>query len=130
MHSVISTVRAALLVALGATGGALAWGDEVLPPLPESPVSEELAVAGVAGWGVPLQSDQLETYRGGFDIVKNDMQLSSTVANNSAINVLSGNNSIAEGSFANASGLPMVIQNSGSNVSIQNATIVNVQFTP
>lgn len=129
MYSVISTVRAALLVALGATGGALAWG-ETLPPSPESPALEDLAVAGVEGWGVPLQSAQLETYRGGFDIVKNDMQLSSTVANNSAINVLSGNNSIAEGAFANASGLPMVIQNSGSNVSIQNATIVNVQFTP
>ena len=67
-------------------------------------------------------------YRGGFDVVKNDAQLAGTVANNVAANVLSGNNSIAEGSFVNSSGLPMVIQNSGSNVLIQNSTIVNLQL--
>jgi hypothetical protein len=42
--------------------------------------------------------------------------------------VLTGNNTITEGSFSNASGLPMVIQNTGANVLIQNATIVNIQF--
>jgi hypothetical protein len=35
---------------------------------------------------------------------------------------------IAGGSFSNASGLPTVIQNTGANVLIQNATIVNVRF--
>ena len=56
------------------------------------------------------------------------MQLSGSVANNSATNVASGNNYIAGGSFANMTGLPITVQNSGSNVLIQNATIVNVQF--
>lgn len=79
-------------------------------------------------FGEPLSAQQLDELRGGFDVVKNEMQLGSTVTGNSAVNVLSGGNSIAEGAFANASGLPMVIQNSGSNVSIQNATIVNVQL--
>ena len=82
----------------------------------------------VAGWGQPMVSGQLEDYRGGFDLVKNDMQLSGTVANNSAVNVLTGSNHIADGSFTNSSGFPMVIQNSGSNVLIQNATIINLQF--
>ena len=76
----------------------------------------------------PLQTSSLEATRGGFDYVQNDMQLNGTVANNAATNIRSGMNSIGEGAFANASGLPMVIQNSGSNVLIQNATIVNVQF--
>jgi hypothetical protein len=44
------------------------------------------------------------------------------------VDVLSGSNYIANGSFANASGVPMVVQNSGSNVLIQNATIINVQM--
>ncbi len=93
-------------------------------PAPLAPV---VAVA-VSGFGVPLASGQLDSYRGGFDQVKNDMQLSGTVTNNSAVNVMSGNNLIAEGSFANASGFPMVIQNSGANVLIQNATIINLQY--
>jgi hypothetical protein len=82
----------------------------------------------VAGFGVPMDSTQLEQHRGGYDAVKNDMQLSGTVANNAAFNVLTGSNFIADGSFSNASGFPMVIQNTGANVLIQNATIVNVQF--
>ncbi|WP_147321390.1 hypothetical protein [Rhodoferax lacus] len=79
-------------------------------------------------FGAPAQEAQLDNLRGGFDLVKNDMQLSSAVAGNSAVNVVTGNNTIGDGAFANAGGLPMVIQNSGSNVSIQNATIVNVQL--
>ena len=39
-----------------------------------------------------------------------------------------GSNVIADGAFSGASGLPMVIQNSGNNVLIQSATIVNVQL--
>jgi hypothetical protein len=52
-----------------------------------------------------------------------------TVENNSATNVVTGNNTISA-SFAGATGVPMVIQNTGNNVLIQNATIVNVQLQP
>ena len=41
-----------------------------------------------------------------------------------------GYNTIADGAFTGAVGVPMVIQNSGNNVLIQNATIINVQFQP
>ena len=54
------------------------------------------------------------------------MKLKGLVADNQAINVVTGNNTISEGAFSGAAGLPMVIQNSGNNVLIQNATIVNV----
>ena len=37
-------------------------------------------------------------------------------------------NSIDGGALANASGVPIVIQNSGANVLIQNATIINLQM--
>lgn len=76
----------------------------------------------------PVQASSLESSRGGFDFVHNDTQLSGTVANNLATNIRTGANTISEGAFANASGFPVVIQNSGSNVLIQNATVVNVQF--
>ena len=55
------------------------------------------------------------------------MKLRGVVADNRAVNVTTGNNAISEGAFANTSGLPMVVQNTGNNVLIQNATIVNVQ---
>jgi hypothetical protein len=95
-----------------------------------------VAVAGgaargvVAGLGKPVGSDKLGDIRGGAELVVNDMRLGGTVADNSANRVISGSNSISEGSFASAAGLPTVIQNTGSNVLIQNATIVNVQFKP
>jgi len=69
----------------------------------------------------------LEQQRGGTDTY-NDMKLDGNVANNSATNVVTGNNVIDAGSFANMSGIPVVIQNSGANVLIQNATIINLQF--
>jgi hypothetical protein len=75
-----------------------------------------------------VQNDYLEAARGGFEVVQNDLQLRGMVAQNSASHIQSGNNTIADGAFTNASGMPMVVQNSGSNVLIQNATIVNVQF--
>ncbi|MGO4808714.1 hypothetical protein AB4156_03795 [Cupriavidus sp. 2MCAB6] len=83
-----------------------------------------------ADLGKPVASDKLEGIRGGSELVVNDMRLGGTVADNSVNRMISGSNSIAEGSFASAAGLPTVIQNSGANVLIQNATIVNIQFKP
>lgn len=76
----------------------------------------------------PLAADRLDQLRGGTDTVWNDMKLSGAVTGNTAINVATGINTITNGSFSNASGLPVAIQNSGANVLIQNATIINVQL--
>ncbi|MDM0044198.1 hypothetical protein QTH91_06865 [Variovorax dokdonensis] len=75
----------------------------------------------------PVGEDTLVAYRGGAQ-VHNDMVLSGTTAENSARNVSTGSNAIDGGSFQNMSGLPVVIQNSGANVLIQNAVILNVQM--
>jgi hypothetical protein len=56
------------------------------------------------------------------------MQLNGAVSGNAAVNVVTGANAISSGSFSNASGLPVAIQNSGANVLIQNATIINIQM--
>ena len=82
----------------------------------------------IAGWGAPQRQAKLSDARGGTDIVSNDATLSATVSNNTANNVSTGSNVINGGAFANATGLPMVIQNSGANVLIQNATVINLQL--
>lgn len=71
---------------------------------------------------VPLASQ-----RGGTD-THNDARIDGAVATNTAVGVVTGANSIDAGSFANMAGIPVVIQNSGANVLIQNATIINLQF--
>lgn len=75
----------------------------------------------------PVALETLERLRGGTAI-HNDMELSGVTSGNSAFQVQTGNNSIDAGSFAHMSGIPVVIQNSGANVLIQNATIVNLQM--
>jgi hypothetical protein len=94
---------------------------------------------GISG-GQPVQESQassqadgsvnLERQRGGTDTHNtfNDANLQGNVSGNSAVNVMTGANTIDAGSFANMSGIPVVIQNSGANVLIQNATIINLQF--
>ena len=86
----------------------------------------KLNIFGTAAKAVA--SNRLDDVRGGAELVVNDMRLHGTVADNAAINTLSGSNIVSDGAFSNASGLPTVIQNSGNNVLIQNATILNVQF--
>jgi hypothetical protein len=56
------------------------------------------------------------------------MKLDGVVTGNSATNVNTGTNVIDSGAFSNMSGIPVVIQNSGANVLIQSATIINLQF--
>jgi hypothetical protein len=56
------------------------------------------------------------------------MKLAGTTAGNTAIDVATGTNTISAGAFSNMSGLPLVVQNSGANVLIQNAVILNLQM--
>ena len=99
----------------------------VLLPL-AGPALAQDASTGLAGFGPPLASDSLADYRGGSELASSEMRLAGTTADNTATNVVTGANSISAGSFANMSGIPVVIQNSGANVLIQNATIVNLQL--
>ncbi|WP_064574501.1 hypothetical protein [Cupriavidus gilardii] len=84
----------------------------------------------LAGFGRPVDTAALNEIRGGAEVVVNDMRLAGVVADNTANRVITGSNAISDGAFANASGLPTVIQNTGANTLIQNATILNVRFGP
>ena len=83
--------------------------------------------ADTAGFGKAASTDSLARLRGGTQVV-NAMTLNGTTAGNSAENIATGNNAISSGSFANMAGLPLVVQNTGANVLIQNAVILNVKM--
>ena len=90
-----------------------AWADE--PP---------------ATLGTPVSQETLAGQRGGDDsMVHNDVRITGEVTDNTATHVITGANNIQDGSFANSSGIMSVVQNTGANVLIQSATIVNVQFS-
>jgi hypothetical protein len=79
-------------------------------------------------FGLPAPTGQLSTLRGGTDTTINDMRLHGTTSGNSARDVQTGNNIITDGALAHLSGIPVVVQNSGANVLIQNALILNLQL--
>jgi hypothetical protein len=71
--------------------------------------------------------DVLDGQRGGADVHLSEVRAVGSVSEVKAFDLVTGNNAVADGSFTGASGLPMVIQNSGNGVLIQNAVILNVQ---
>ena len=109
------------------------------------PVKSTLAIAALAMCGLchagsppptanvdlgkSVDDSRLAAASGGADIISRQ-QLSGTVGDNSVDRAITGSNSISGSAFESTAGVPMVIQNSGNNVLIQNATIVNVQFQP
>lgn len=110
-------------IAHGSAGLALAF-------LLSSPAAAQTSVVTHAGaaFSKPVDASVLSSYRGGDQRVSNDMTLNGTTAENSARNVTTGSNTIDAGSFANMSGIPVVIQNTGANVLIQNAVILHLQM--
>lgn len=76
----------------------------------------------------PVATTALASLRGGSELVSSHMKLIGTTAGNTADHVITGSNAISAGSFANMSGIPLVIQNTGANVLIQNAVILQLQM--
>jgi len=84
--------------------------------------------------GVVLSDGELDRNRAeGIDIdidigalTFNEIDINGSNHGNTAIGTITGDNIITNSSFAGASGLIDVIQNSGNNVLIQKATIVNI----
>ncbi len=58
--------------------------------------------------------------------VINNISTNGHMENISVNNSVTGDNAVTGGSFANSHGFPMVIQNTGNGVLIQNSTILNV----
>lgn len=94
----------------------------------DTPAPHVAVATVIPGIGRPVDASTLDGYRGGTGLVVNDMRLRGVVADNTAIDVTTGSNMIRDGAFAHMNGIPTVVQNTGANVLIQSATIVNVQF--
>ena len=111
-------------IALSRSAGAI-----LLACVLAAPAAAQTSVAPkdrAAPWK-PVDAKALDKYRGG-QAVSNEMELSGVTAGNAANNVATGSNAISSGSFANMNGLPVVIQNTGANVLIQNAVILHLQM--
>lgn len=95
-------------------------------PHPSNTMQQEKTAAATA-LGVPLAAAQLSDVRGTGGVAITT-SLGGTVSANSASQVSTGDNLIQAGSFAGASGVPVVIQNTGANVLIQNATVIHLEL--
>lgn len=99
------------------------------PPAANARTSVEPATNRVDGLGTRVDAATLGSLSGGTE-VSQKMTLTGTVSNNQTDHAVTGNNAISTGSFDGAAGLPMVIQNTGNGVLIQNATIISVKLQP
>lgn len=85
-----------------------------------------------AGFGDPTSNHQLAAMAGGADLTNNITQqfIDGRMSDTSATDTVSGANVMSGSAFGSAAGVNTVIQNSGNNVLIQSATIVNLRMNP
>jgi hypothetical protein len=107
LHKALAVSLTTVSLALACTGAARAEADSVDTVFGKT-VSEEV----------------MSAQRG--KAVMTLMDVDGSVQDNAAINTVTGRNIITNGAFSNASGLSTTIQNSGNNVLIQNATILQL----
>ena len=82
---------------------------------------------GAAELGTPLpQEILLERRAGQASLELNVQETTATLNGNQALNNVTGDNYMGGGAFAGANGFPVAVQNSGNNVIVQNAFIINL----
>lgn len=81
-----------------------------------------------AYFGAAIPAQALDDSRGGSFSTQSQVEIIGEVDGNNAEYVNTGDNIITSGSFENMTGIPVVVQNSGANVLIQNSVIVNMQM--
>ena len=125
----IATCGLLVLAFASSAEDGIATGAAQTPVLVLESPPPQLPVVAVSELGHAVAVDRLSALRGGDGSqTENLIDVDGSVDDNTAHHITSGTNSIADGAFSNASGINTVIQNSGSNVLIQNAMIVTVDF--
>lgn len=107
-------------IVLSLMSGAPTWADQGADL---SVPDQGLSMFGSAA----VADDQLDQLRG-RQTVFNSNEVDGQLYNNEAVSNVTGSNFVTDGSFAGMSGFSTVIQNSGNNVLIQSATVLNLQF--
>ena len=96
--------------------------------LPLHAVADENDKMEMGVLGIAITDDRLGTNRGGHNLELNTNNLDGQVYKNQATANVTGSNYITTGAFSGSNGMSTVIQNSGNNVLIQNATILNLKL--
>jgi len=121
MRRITTLWRAAALAACLTAAPAL--GDAT----PPGAAGQHAARADLLGQAV-TEARLAERRGGAADVRINEIVERGLVAENEAHHLTTGSNFISDGAFSGATGLPIVIQNSGNNVLIQNSTILNLNL--
>jgi len=115
---------------ISATACLLLLGLQVATPAFADNVGAIPVIPAVSAFGAVVSDADLLAYRGGSAPQITEMNLSNnnmaTLSDNQAINNVTGSNYVTTGAFSNSSGFSTVVQNSGNNVIIQSATIINL----
>lgn len=82
----------------------------------------------LSDWGPAVSDIDLAERRGRNIYELNTNNLDGRLFSNSAMSNITGGNIVTNGAFTNSSGFSTIIQNSGNNVLIQNATILNLKL--
>lgn len=93
-------------------------------PIPDASSGKHI----VQALGSAVSAKVLAAHRGGHFFQIGQAQLSAQLQGNQARDNFTGMNIVTQQAFYGASGIPTIVQNSGNNVIIQNATILNVQM--
>lgn len=88
---------------------------------------------GAADLGLPMAQEALDERRAGdagleLNFTEINQRTRATLEHNTAIATRNGANHISGDSFRDATGFPMAVQNTGNNVIIQNAVIINLDM--
>ncbi len=78
--------------------------------------------------GAPVAAQSLENYRGREGLEINLQENKAKIEDSFAAFNQTGHNVIGGGSFEGAAGFPVTVQNTGNNVIIQNAFIINLDL--
>ena len=116
-----ATIFCALVccISWGVTLGGEAADTVTVPTAAHAPLSDyDLGLQRARGSGDTINIGEVNAQL-------SDIGQNATLDHNTVESSVTGSNTVSNGAFAGASGLATVIQNSGNNVIIQNATIVN-----
>lgn len=97
--------------------------DAISAPLADAPDSNAAAL-----FGQPIPDESLSGLRGGHFYESNTNSLDAQLYDNTATSIVTGSNTVTQGAFSGTNGFATVVQNSGNNVIIQNATILNLKL--
>ncbi|MEW6428064.1 MAG: hypothetical protein AB1568_08540 [Thermodesulfobacteriota bacterium] len=103
---------------------------------PADPIENQAeGTIAYADIGEPVSGETLQSLSGGqameigtVDILLNDMKMNTGMENNQLHSTGTGLNMVTSDAFSNASGIATVIQNSGNQVIINNALILNLRM--